>query len=84
MKTTIVVGNPRAGSRTLGVAIAVANALVVPSASSEQTVVDLADIASELFKPDSVAVAALLEEAAESDLLVVASPTYKATYTGLL
>jgi FMN reductase len=84
MRTTIVVGNPRAGSRTLGVAIAVANALVVPSTSSEQTVVDLADIASELFKPDSVAVAALLEEAAESDLLVVASPTYKATYTGLL
>ncbi len=45
---------------------------------------DLADVAPELFDPRSLTVSRLLDEVAASDLVVVASPTYKATFTGLL
>ena len=47
-------------------------------------VIDLADHASELFDVDSPTIKDLLDSVAQSDVVVVASPTYKATYTGLL
>jgi FMN reductase len=85
MTITVVVGNPKAGSRTLRVATAVADAL----RESEETatdllIVDLAEVGSELFDFESTVVKELLDSVANSDLVVVASPTYKATYTGLL
>jgi len=52
--------------------------------STEPLVADLAELAPELFDFESAAVNASLEAVAHSDLVVVASPTYKATYTGLL
>ncbi len=82
MKIAVVVGNPKAGSRTLTVARAVAQRL--GGSSSDLLVVDLADHAPELFVADSPALEALLHSVADSDVVVVASPTYKATYTGLL
>jgi FMN reductase len=45
---------------------------------------DLIDVASQLFEWPNDDVAALNAQVAASDVLVVASPTYKATYTGLL
>jgi FMN reductase len=85
MRTSIVVGNPKSGSRTLRVAIAVADALEVSGVNpGSRHTIDLADIASELFDFDSTTVKEKLEAVAGSDLVVVASPTYKATYTGLL
>jgi len=91
MSTAVVVGNPKADSRTLRVARAVADALAekLTDTSSggngaDTLVVDLADIASELFDPESQTVNGLLQAVAGSDLLIVASPTFKATYTGLL
>ena len=81
---TILVGNPKPNSRTLGVAAAVADALAAPVNGSVRTTIDLADVASELFDAESVTVPALLEQVASSDVVIVASPTYKATYTGLL
>jgi FMN reductase len=85
MKTSIVVGNPKSGSRTLGVAVAVADSLTGNNnAPGDRLIVDLADVAAELFDPESATVKEQLEEVASSDLVVVASPTYKATYTGLL
>jgi FMN reductase len=78
------VGNPKPGSRTLRVASGVADALARPGIASERVTLDLADIASDLFDPLSSTVPELLDQVAASDLLVVASPTYKATYTGLL
>jgi FMN reductase len=44
----------------------------------------LAEVADELFDFESSTVNDLLASVADSDLLIVASPTYKATYTGLL
>jgi FMN reductase len=84
VKTTIVVGNPKPGSRTLGVATAAADAVERPGDPSERTTIDLAEVAGELFDPHSLVIPRLLEEVAASDLIIVASPTYKATYTGLL
>ena len=85
MSIAVVVGNPKAGSRTLRVALAVADAFQgTVGASTDPLVVELAALGPELFDLDSPAVDAALDAVAHSDLLVVASPTYKATYTGLL
>jgi len=87
VKITIVVGNPKPQSRTLRVAVAVAEALfesTLPQGNVDPLILDLADVASELFNFESTTVGYLLTDVASSDLLVVASPTYKATYTGLL
>ncbi len=85
MSVAVVVGNPNANSRTLRVALAVADALTtqIPE-TEERLVVDVTDVAAELFDPDSQKVKDLLERVAAADLIIVASPTYKATYTGLL
>lgn len=46
--------------------------------------IDLADLGGELLDWSSSAVKAAKRIVAEADLVVVASPTYKGTYTGLL
>ncbi|WP_306208025.1 NADPH-dependent FMN reductase [Actinoplanes sp. RD1] len=81
MKTTILVGNPKPQSRTLGTATAVASFL---GAADGALVVDLADHATRLFDWSDAELADLTARVAASDLLIVASPTYKATYTGML
>jgi len=83
LKVSILVGNPKAKSRTLRVAEVLVGKLV-GSAAVEITVIDLADHAGQIFDWPSDHMASLTQTVAESDLLVVASPTYKATYTGLL
>ncbi|MEN3540392.1 NAD(P)H-dependent oxidoreductase [Microbispora sp. ZYX-F-249] len=81
-----LVGNPRGGSRTHLAAVAAAEALgrrIGHDAPPE--VVDLSAIGPHLFTPTpSPTVEVALELAAGARVLVVASPTYKATYTGLL
>jgi FMN reductase len=84
VKITVLVGNPKPNSRTLRVAGVVADAVTRPSTGFERCVIDLADVALELFDTESTTVPALLEQVASSDVVIVASPTYKATYTGLL
>lgn len=81
----VVVGDPRVASRTLRVAVAVADSLCgSPGDLSVRLVVDLAEVAADLFDPESSRIDELLSEVAGSDVVIVASPTYKATYTGLL
>jgi FMN reductase len=82
----VVVGNPKPKSRTLSVARAVAEAAAtaVSLDGDDMVEVDLADLASGLFDWSSAAVKEAVDRAAATKLLVVASPTYKATYTGLL
>ncbi len=81
---SIVVGNPRPGSRTRTVAEAVGEACVAAIGDVTTTVIDLADFGGRLFDPHDAEVVDLTESVAASDLLVVASPTFKATYSGLL
>lgn len=80
-----LVGNPRPASRTLNAALALREAIrrVVPG-SENGAVVDAADLAQDLFTPGSTKVGEALADLERSNILVIASPTYKATYTGLL
>ncbi len=82
----IVVGNPKPRSRTLGVAEAVATAVAdaVGLAEAERVTVDLADLGPQLFDWSSSPVKDAVIAVRGCALLVVASPTYKASYTGLL
>ena len=52
--------------------------------ASVRKTVDLCDYADDLFKWPHDGLAALNTVVAESDVAVIASPTYKASYTGLL
>ncbi|MEU4830175.1 NAD(P)H-dependent oxidoreductase [Streptosporangium sp. NPDC023615] len=81
-----LVGNPREGSRTRAVAVAAAGTLGRRIGYDDPPeVVDLAALAPHLLAPvPSPAVEAALELVAGAGVLVVAGPTYKATYTGLL
>ena len=80
-RTAVVVGNPKPGSRTLAAARHLARGL---THTEPDLVVDLGAIGAALLDWDDPTVAALVDDVAEADLVVVASPTYKATYTGLL
>ncbi len=81
----IVVGNPKVASRTLTVAEAVMSA-VAPclGGAVKPEVIDLAEHTAGLFDWESRELNALTEKVADCELVVAASPTYKATYTGLL
>jgi FMN reductase len=79
----VVSGNPRQGSRTLGVAQAVGRRLAGSLGLPETDPVDLALLAREVLT-GSAAVAAARDRVAAARLAVVATPVYKASYTGLL
>ena len=76
----VVVGNPKPQSRTLAAAIYVAQQL----AGEPDLVVDLADLGPALLDWADPDVTELVKQVGAADLVVVASPTYKAAYTGLL
>lgn len=79
-----VVGNPRPASRTHGLARTLTAELARALPGATTTEVDLADLAPVLLARADVDVAAALEQVVAADVLIVASPTYKATYSGLL
>jgi FMN reductase len=83
IKVNVVVGNPKPHSRTAQIATRLVDVLLAPG-SFERTVIDLADHAGEIFDWGSERMNALNAQVAQGDLLIAASPTYKATYTGLL
>src|SRR5579875_4004296 len=81
----VVVGNPKPASRTLGAAVAVADALAkTAGAPPGHLIVDLAEHAARLFDWADPRLSRLTAEVAAADLAVFASPTYKASYTGML
>ncbi|MEV0970229.1 NADPH-dependent FMN reductase [Microtetraspora glauca] len=86
MTIVTLVGNPRAGSRTLDVAVRAAEAVAARiGRTAPPEVVDLAGLAPHLFGPQpSAPLEVALELVLDADLLVVAGPTYKGSYTGLL
>lgn len=98
MRIAVVTGNPKPASRTHGVALAVAGALsgalrasgapglAAPEAPGlgAHLAVDLAEHASSLFDPADRELSRLTAEVAAADIVVIASPTYKAAYTGML
>jgi FMN reductase len=80
-KIAVVTGNPKPASRTMGVGVAVA-AAIDPAASP--LVIDLATHAASLFDWSAAELNRLTDEVARADVAIFASPTYKASYTGML
>src|SRR5580704_18064154 len=83
LKLAIVVGNPKPKSRTLKVAETLAEKLF-GTASRHAELIDLADYSDEILKWPNAKMDALNARVASSDVVIFASPTYKATFTGLL
>lgn len=81
MSVAVLVGNPKPRSRTRDAALRVASELYGGAPDFD---IDLADLGPALIDPTSDWVDAAIEQVSQSRLLVVASPTYKGTYTGLL
>ena len=81
MKSAVVVGNPKAKSRTLEAGVLVAERL---GDAKPEVVVDVIDLGAGLLGYGDPAVMAAIDSLKGMDFVVFASPTYKATYTGLL
>jgi FMN reductase len=79
--TVVVVGNPKPMSRTRSAAELVAEKL---TGAPPQHVIDVVDLGVGLLGWGDPKVAEAKEIVKSADCLVVASPTFKATYTGLL
>jgi FMN reductase len=87
----VLVGNPRGGSRTRALAEAATAALspaVAGLSLSGPTTLDLSEIVAVTFGPEAVAPTAPVDgphaTVKAARLLVVATPTHKGSYTGLL
>jgi len=80
----VVSGNPRVSSRTAVLAGAVGTRAAELLDAAPPEVVDLADFGHNLLVPEHPGVNAALDTVREADLLVVATPTYKGSYTGVL
>lgn len=77
----MVVGNPKPASRTLAAATYVAREL---AGREPDLVVDLVTLGPAILDWSDPDVAGLVDEVGGAGLVVVASPTYKGAYTGLL
>jgi FMN reductase len=84
VRIVAVVGNPRPASRTHRLARVLAEELahVLPGATRGE--VDLAALGPRVLDQSDAGASAAVAEVLAADVLVVASPTYKATYSGLL
>jgi FMN reductase len=77
----VVVGNPKPASRTLDAATYVAREL---AGREPDLVIDLAVLGPSILDWSDPEMGRLVDLVGKAGLVVVASPTYKGTYTGLL
>ena len=84
MDLAVVVGNPKEDSRTLAIALALSDAITKKTGAERVLTIDLAKHAGELFEWPNATLAAFNDRVAACDLAIIATPTYKASYTGLL
>jgi FMN reductase len=77
----VVVGNPKKQSRTYEAALLVAEKL---SGHAPDVAIDVADLGAGVLDWSDGPTAEAVEAVRASQLVVFASPTYKAAYTGLL
>lgn len=81
LSVAVLVGNPKRRSRTYEAGLLVAEKL---TGAPADVVVDIADLGPGVLDWADEASIAAVESVRAADVLVVASPTYKAAYTGLL
>jgi len=84
LRITGLVGNPRPESRTHGLARALTRELARVLPHSVTAEVDLAPLGPRVLDPADPAATAAAGQVLDADVLVIASPTYKASYSGLL
>ncbi|KQY43827.1 NADPH-dependent FMN reductase [Cellulomonas sp. Root137] len=84
-RVVVLSGNPRSGSRTTAAAVHVGEevARLLGSVEPVETV-ELATFAAEILAESHPTADAALRTVADATVLVVATPVYKASYTGLL
>lgn len=80
----VVSGNPRAGSRTSALAVAVGEAIAGRLGSPPPHVVEVGSLGAGLLTPGDEATHTAVTVISEANLLVVATPTDKGSYTGVL
>jgi FMN reductase len=78
-----LIGNPRPDSRTHTLARLLCSAVALELDASKDEV-DLATLGAKVFAADDDAAREASIKVLAADVLVVASPTYKATYSGIL
>lgn len=81
MGIAVVTGNPKPGSRTLDAAKLVATAL---GGQAPEVVIDVIELGPGLLGWGDPAVKAAVASVQASSVVIFASPTFKATYTGIL
>lgn len=81
MTMAVVVGNPKAGSRTLDAATRVATRL---AGQPPEVVIDVVELGAGLLGWGDEKIADALARLRSANAVVVASPTYKASFTGVL
>ena len=81
MITTVVAGNPKPMSRTLAAGVKLAELI---TGTAPDNVIDVIALGPGLLGWGDPAVAEAVAAAKSSDLIIVASPTYKGSYTGVL
>ena len=81
LRAGVVVGNPKPASRTFQAAVYLAEQL---TGVAPEFTIDLAGFGSGLLDWSDTEVGDAVEAVRGLDLVVFASPTYKASYTGLL
>jgi FMN reductase len=81
MRTAVVVGNPKRASRTLEAGRLLAEGL---ARGPVDRIVDLVELGPGLLGFGDEAVGEAVTAVRQSSLVVFASPTFKATYTGML
>src|SRR3972149_9858412 len=81
MSIVVVVGNPKPQSRTLEATTMVARKL---AGREPDRIIDVATLGPGLMGFDDAGVAKAVEAVRAAKMLVVGSPTFKATYSGIL
>jgi|SRR6185312_12644279 FMN reductase len=81
MRTAVIVGNPKAKSRTLEAGVLVAQKL---TGAEPDLTLDLIEMGPALLEFGNAKVNEAIEAVRRCNVIVCASPTFKATYTGLL
>jgi FMN reductase len=79
-----LVGNPRSESKTLSAATSLVEKLAVALGGESGPVVDLADFGGRVLDYSDADLAVVRTSLTGVDVLVVATPVYKGSYTGLL
>jgi FMN reductase len=83
-KIVVVSGNPRPQSRTSVLATAVGDAIAARTGGFAPVVVEVGELGAGLLTPGDPGTAEALAAVRDAEILVVATPTYKGSYTGVL